>query len=382
MPEKTSPPGSEFRPVLNRALLAALLVFCCGLGQASASESVTREEVLSWVADWQKAMNTGDGAVLQSRFDLDLFVDQALEGSGASPKEKTRFKERLQSELEPNLYYFFRRFAGSKTKCLDVVISKDTARARLRSLDFVGDLKYSDLCIRKNSSGKLVVTDVYVVSQGTTASRLYTLIRIAQADPLLSQFLVDAENNDHEKVVSAYEKLSTESRSRKPILLAHARSLLILERPLDTAFVDRFQQLYPEDPGLHLLQLNRAWQARDYATFHQHLTLLSQRLPSSDPYLKAFQGLAYLKEGRPEEALKSARAASDLEPDLEEALWLRVSAGLALKNYRETAVALDRLAELSEASVSDVFWQPEYADFRESAEGKAWMESWSKPGAP
>lgn len=92
-----------------------------------------------------------------------------------------------------------------------------------------------------------------------------------------------------------------------------------------------------------------------------------------DPFLHVMRGDVHYRAGELDPAEQSARAAIEADPDLQDAWWQLTTISLDRRDFAATADLLTQIARRFEVEIQDLRDVPEYNEFVQSPEYRAWQ---------
>lgn len=270
------------------------------------------------------------------------------------------------------------------------------ARFRLASLD--GGINYFDLKMERDARGKVRGVDMYGHTTGewmsASTGRLFLPYVRDQRKSAFEKLLVgreewvngiqrikeivDLERAGHpDKALEEFARLPDVVRRSKECMVIRVRIAgQVDEKKLEEA-IREYMVAYPNDPGSQLVAMTGHLVA---GRNEQALSCVDalDKLVGGDPYLDIFRAYLHLRSGKLDKVRPLARAALEKDPDWEDAYWVLLDVALREKKFGEVARLLNAVQGRFGYDLSGVDEAPEYSEFVESPEYKAWVEEFKK----
>lgn len=371
-------------------------------------EASDSEEAMAFAEAFASAISGGDDQTAQAAWHLDALLGTILKGTeGTAPDEVEKiveeFRETAKSRPGGVLWSYFGnpcralRFYGDEE-------DEEDFRVLFRVV-IDGGINYLDLLPQRTSEGTIVWVDAYVFSAGEKMSRTFRRLFLPQlakaAEVPLADLIDDGDPPaDHlesllemsrsiqagrnQEAIDTFRKLPEEARQQKSVMLGclSAAAKLLSQNPGNAVAAERFEEFrkafgenWEDDPSFLLMNIDDCIAREDFDTATKIIGKL-QAFGGADPFLSFYRASVLMAQGKFRQALPHAEGARESEPEIEETWWAVNNLQLALKNFRGVAETLDALAEQFDYTF-DLASDPDYTEFLDSPEGKAWAEKHS-----
>ncbi|HBP23402.1 MAG TPA: hypothetical protein DEA08_37195 [Planctomycetes bacterium] len=359
------------------ALLMTLL--CCSLASAEPVDPAAAQQLGQQLA---RALNAGDPAPMERRFDVARVAAKALEGAGTADQRESMIKGVLR---------------GTPSARAWVARLKRDERARVRFLGFRPSpprlvfrtllsqgVTYRELFLEAEG-GQLRIVDQRGLSDGRTFKALLleafqrVLARGADALPLaeaIGKATEDLQQRRYAACLAKIMALPAAQRDRDPLALRirlRAAGNVSLEAYQEA--VAAFRRAYPDSTALPFHEKQLALAKGDAELGLASLRRLRELLGHEDPYLGVERArlLALAKEFA--QARAALSAALTLESGLDQhVLEARFDLELAAEDWPKLAQVANELTERYGVLWSDFSKDPDMTGFVKSAVYPKWLE--------
>jgi hypothetical protein len=184
-----------------------------------------------------------------------------------------------------------------------------------------------------------------------------------------------------EEAKTLYRSLSPEQQKDK-LTLVHW--MVVGQAGTEDEYLKAMETMirhHPQDPATLLASVDFWFIKKDFAKVRATVDKLNARV-GGDPYLEVLRANSLVAEEKFAEAQKVLQGAVSREPSLEAAWYLQVDLAVAQKAHAETARILDASAKALGIDWSGIRESEDFAAFRDSKEGKAWLARLPKEPAP
>jgi predicted Zn-dependent protease len=182
------------------------------------------------------------------------------------------------------------------------------------------------------------------------------------------------QKGEHQKVLEIYAALPPSLQQEKTALLQRLTAAQGVDDARYQAAMADFEKWHPKDPSLDLVAIDHSFMAKKWDKVHAAIERLDKRV-EGDPYLAVIRASTYMQEDKFAEARKVLDVSIAAEPKLAAAWWARVEVAMKTNDHADTAKQLDGVARALEIKLDGVATSPEYATFRASKPGKAWLKA-------
>ena len=218
-----------------------------------------------------------------------------------------------------------------------------------------------------------------VLSRNDDTDFLDTMTKIREISQLVN-------SGQSEEALKMWHSLTTDAKKTKlpKLLRIGAASTLDHTDGFDERYAEAledFEAAFPDDPALALHLIDYHIINGDFDEAHTTVAKLKQQV-NDDPYLDFYHSYIYFHEENYDAAEKAARKGTSIIPASTEPWEILLEIAFADKRHTLLAEALTVLELDFGEDYGGVLEAEEYADFRNSPEGRAWRKSRSDQPDP
>ncbi len=253
-------------------------------------------------------------------------------------------------------------------------------------------LRYHDYEVRVIDN-KLRLTDMYVFMLGDYLStqmsfafisllaqqkQLKTLSPELEAEIKTIEQLDNAiERDDYTEAMSFYEALPKKTRKHKRFM---SYKLMITAAAHDSLYqqtLDEYERLFPKDPSLYLLNIDKYMMQGDMKKLLWCINKLDATI-GGDPYLDLYRGIVYALTDQPDKGMGLIDTYIKSNTKDPNGYWIRLQVHL-LKGENEKAIEvlnqINRYTLLSRREITNKV-ETDFTDFAETLKFQDWKENW------
>lgn len=360
------------------AVLAAAVAFpAFGAGKA-----VTSAEAEAFAADYIRAITKKDLQLASRMVDWDGVLERVTAGGGASDEYRDEFLTGARRGTEA----FVQGVAmlvedGGTVTLAGVRRMGGETHVVLRLLHSGSGLNYHDMPLARDASGVLRARDVYVYTTGENLSdTLRRAFLMGTGKSGLDwafdfqQMMAKIRQGDGDGAIAVYGKLPETVRRDKAVLIAYvAATQLVDDEAVYTRAMNELRTAHPKDNGIELMSIDWHLLAGRPEEALKSIDRVDDAV-GGDAYLDVLRANILLEQGEIAKAAGFAVRASEREPYLEDAWWVRVSVTLARKDFVETARVLRHIRDELEVEIADLTTIPGYEEFVKSPAYRQFLE--------
>lgn len=308
-------------------------------------------------------LNRRSSKVFVNMLDFDTIVDEALQGVSFSDKDKKDFRSGME-QAKPRLgdKIVGQISESGYAKVLRVRKDGKIARALMR-LDY-GDMGYGYMDLHLQKQGKKVrIVDWYDYSLGqnytrslnqivamiaptpTLMGRIFDIATNRKSDlDNLQKFLLAVNKQGYAEAMKIHKKLSKEAANSRMVslILVQAASATGNDEYYREALT-RLAKHHSNDPSLAFILIDHYFYKQDFNKVVSIIDSLTKEFGVQDAAQLSMKADVLVEKGDYNGAVKAARIARKLEPDLEATYWSLLSANIGARNYRDAVKAGDVL---------------------------------------
>ena len=323
-------------------------------------------------------------------------VRRSISDTGLSPKMQQDIISGARSELqkcEPGAQICANVKTGGSYHFLRLLHDGNRPKALFRVISPDGGVNYLEFTIARFPDGDFGAEDIYFVATGEPISqtmRRFMIPGLSQlSGGLLSrlrgtdkQFVANAQliqsmsqairDNRYADAQRAYRRMPKELQEDKAMLVGYIQAAANISDQEHAAAVETLRRLYPNDPCIDLMSVDYHLIRREYKLCLDDIDRLSRAI-GGDAYLENLKVNVLIEMGLLKTAATAAETAIQMEPDLKEAYWSRVTVSLRARNHADTLVWLKKVAETFNLTLKDLRALPEYAEFVKTSQYRALM---------
>jgi len=366
--------------------------------RAATPAPITDEECNSFGEELAGYFNAGKHAEAVRLLDGYALVGRITQGLEMEESDLNDFRAGYIGNVSKTLASSYSTFPSAHYLRAQTVDGE--RRLLVRCVSDKGAVNFMAFVPARRASGGLKWIDVYTYMNGellSESSRRAILPLLAESKKNFLEKLSTSESNfvksfpkateaakliQEGKAAEAYAMLNAlpaDVRSHRFVLNLRLAAAQRVDEKEYLKVISDWEKAYPGDPSLDLISIDGDFMRKDYARGIKRLDSLSARL-GGDNYLLFLKGNLQMMAGDNEAARKTARAVIAAEPALTSAWDTLLSISLSEKKYSETVTLLAEVeAMYAGAKMKPVIDKLEaYAEFRKSAEYKAWADKQAK----
>ncbi len=352
----------------------------------------TAAEATVFGAEYEAAFHKGDAKAMLARLDFQRIGERALVGLPGDEAARRTFAIEFAKGAAPSYEFALRGF--SQFKFLRAIPTNGQQVAVFRILLPDGSMNYHRYLLRRATDGA-EVSDGHSLASGEwfsdTIRRMYVLSE-SKRDPGFAAGLTGANADlarnsvPFEKAVALMQREKTveflDAYKLLPLSLREDRFLLQLRiaaalevEPVELGLALKdWARLYPDDPGPELLAFGKLVNRGENFRAIAALGRLEAGI-GGDLHLQALRASLVAKDGEVTRARAMAEAVMRAEPNLPSAHDAMIAVAVARRDFGEIARCLDNAATaLGKDPLPIVTEERRFAAFRESPEGRAWLQ--------
>jgi hypothetical protein len=350
-------------------------------------------DCLAFVKRIEDCVAMGDPALLDASLQWESLLHRAVGGSQSEAARE--FKQSMAGKsLAKEL---FKKLPGRRSYTFLRLRSEGKEKRALFRLIKDGAVNYHELLLTTGRAGLVRIADVYVYASGEWLSETLrrSYISVAAAKRASRNDLIDLAGDEvrsipillamtkavaegrHRRVAALYDQLPEAIRRKKHYMLLRLPSAFLLDAELYRRAVAEYQEAYPDDPTLLLMEIDHASAAQKFDRVLECLDLLDKEL-GGDPFLDHLRCLAHIGAEDLHAGREAAKRALRREPTLEAPHWALVTISVRERDFAETIRLLSRLERELQVRIDDLRTRPEYEEFVATEEYRTWMLSRSR----
>lgn len=326
--------------------------------------------------------------------DMNLLIDRTLAGVGAPPDYKKGFAIGFREQAGmwgAGLLAQVKR--GGRVTYRKTVKLDGKPALRVRLLNDDGSFNFFDLLIEPNAAGELRVADVFDLLAGELKSkeiRRMALSSLADVRGDLTDKLKDEQvflhnlpalkamtsamrEQKYAEVLDAFAKLPRPLQDQRTYLRMAALAALKVDPLKYEQAMKRYLQLYPNDASSRMMGIDFYFHQKKWADVERSITLVEKHVGTDEAWFEVLRAKAAEQQGKRELAKKHLLKAIAREKTLSDPYLMLLGFSLMEKRYADTVKWLDAVQKDAGVELKDVTTVPQYKDFVESKEGKAWV---------
>jgi hypothetical protein len=258
-----------------------------------------------------------------------------------------------------------------------------------------GGVNYLELELERRPNGAIRAVEVEPYLSGETLSETARRLALRAAAEAKMGFIEKIQGKEQEfiqnagkfremtealqakqpqRVLEIYASLPVSLQKEKTALLQRLTAAQAVDDKSYQAAMADFEKFHPKDPSLDLVAIDHAFMVKQWDQVHGALDRLNKRV-DGDPYLAVIHASTYMQEAKFGTAKEVLDKSLKEEPTLAAAWWARVEVAMKTNDHADTAKQLDGVAKALNIKLDGVATSEEYAAFRASKPGKAWLKS-------
>lgn len=341
-------------------------------------------------------INGGAGREADAFIDWSAVLDRAFAGMSIPTDFQEGFRKgyaKTSNSLALALADTVKKGGGFKLLRLRKVDGKPLALYRVTPES--GGVNYIELTLERRGNGAVRAVEVEPYLSGeplsVTARRLAVraaaeakmgfIDKLAGKEgefikhaPKFKQMTEHLQAGRNAEVLAVYATLPPSLQQEKTALLQRLTAAQSVDDGKYQAAMADFQKWHPNDPSLDLVAIDHSFMAKKWDKVHAAIERLDKRV-EGDPYLAVIRASTYMQEAKFADAKKVLDASLAAEPSLAAAWWARVEVAMKTNDHADTAKQLDGVEKALGLKLDGVATAPEYAAFRASKQGQAWLKA-------
>lgn len=392
-PGSTTTVSPATRPVRHAPAATSAPASVPSSAPSAATSQPAPKEYLEFCQKLQQAMDDGDGKFMDKSMNLDGILAKALVGFDPKDPLHRRFKTHIESEFQLGEAIVQQSRRPSGYKLMRLWQDKDKVRARFRML-VMGrrGVNYHDMDLAKDSSGTVVIDDMFVYAAGESVSDLIRSgwlpvlamnkngeakdnVGGPSADYLrsidtLAKMSELARQQDYEGAKDVYYSLPESVRKMKTSLILWFSIAQRIDNDEYQKAMDTITRELPNDPSLDLLLIDSCFLRKEYDKSIQAVDRLDKKV-GGDPYLNVIRGHISVAREEWDQAEAMMQKAITQEKDLAPAYEGLVHVYLAQNDFAKAVQTLTTMNTLG-MEPPDL---SKFDEFVKSKEFKAWARN-------
>jgi hypothetical protein len=348
------------------------------------------------------SINGGAAQQADSFFDWTAVLDRAFAGQSIPADFMEGFRKgysKTSNSLANALVDTVKKGGGFRLMRLRKVNGKPAALYRV--LPEAGGVNYLELELERRANGSVRAVEVEPYLSGEPLSVTARRLAIRAAAEAKMGFIDKLQGKEAEfiqnagkfkemtenlqkgqpaKVLEIYASLPVSLQQEKTALLQRLTAAQSVDDKQYQAAMADFEKWHPKDPSLDLVAIDHSFMSKQWERVHSALDRLDKRV-DGDPYLAVIHASTYMQEEKFADAKKVLDKSLAAEPTLAAAWWARVEVAMKMNDHADTAKQLDAVAKALSLQLDGVASSAEYAAFRASKPGQAWLKAHNYPVA-
>lgn len=353
---------------------------------------VTEEEARAFCEEFAERFMEGDGPWLSDHIDIPGMAWRATDGQkdpfskgfreGASKRMDGVLKsvQNLVSQKESFQSYKFTRLRQVKGtwKGLFRLIANDEA------------MNFHELDLVRKANGEIGAGEFYNYMTGETLTDTFRKICEDAKDTLkknagneksleggydrIGEMSDALREKQYQAVIDLYKKVPPHLQKSKIVMTLQLQAAANLDEKLYQQVMEDYAKEFPNDPSKDFISIDAFFLAKKYDLAIQAIDHLLERT-GGDGHLSFLKSTLYLLDGKPEQAIRSAKDGMKQESDYGKLYEITLNASLQTKDNALTKEMLETLETKFGFEFADLKSVPEYSDFVTSPEYEAYIKS-------
>jgi len=379
---------------------ALILALCLtGASRAQTADAPIDKAYHDFARKIERAVSQGNGQLMDAAFDLDILMERMLGGRGISAKTISGIKQGVRQSLDLGRQLNRIVANGGSYKLLKLHRQGNELRALYR-LQAEDGLNYHDAVLVKKN-GRVRIADIYVFISGEYLSatmRRFALPVITRQEksPLMKLLTKESEFvKSFPRVMSMtnavragkpvealgiYDKLPASVQRDKSVMLLRFKAAT-LKGPgsleYRKAMVD-MEQLFPDDPCLHLLALDLHVLRKEYPKAFKAINAI-EKATGDTAYMNFLRGNAYYLQKKPDQAKAALERSVKQEPSLLQAHSSLIILALEAKDWSAVSLRLTGVEKDSGVQLDDLEKMEAFAEYVKTDEYRKWKAARPQP---
>lgn len=335
----------------------------------------------------ERSVNQRESEVIDEHFDFETLVERIIsEGKEAPEYYSQGFREGVDQGYSPGSLVVGSMGEDGAYKLINVREKDGKIHAIFRTVSSLG-LNYHDY-VFKSSVDSFTIENYYSYLDaedfGESIQRLYDLNLARETDdqenalyasiPKIEEMATLAEQAKFEQAFAIYDELPQEIQEQKMLLTMLLNMGYELGPSQLNRWINRFKELFPEDPLLDLKMLEFAIYDKDSTRVFESLENIRDFV-GPDPYLKIIKSSVLRDSSQFEAAEILLKEAIAEEEDNDEAYWLLIDVLVERKDHAGVVSLFEKMQKVFEVNAADYTRYDDYPNLFASKEYQQWIET-------
>jgi tetratricopeptide (TPR) repeat protein len=355
---------------------------------------ISDDEAKQFAAALEQALANDDEPAFHGLIDWKAMANEATTGFGLPAAAQASLANGLVTGVtQPGVFVNALKQGG-------------TARYQLTRLEEIDGRKYAWFRLindsgvnfhrfRLTKTGDMIHSDeLYVMLSGEPMSETWRRLMLPVATEQNKNWLqkLATQESDFVANIDKFQQLSQQCRSQDyagalatynsmPDSMKKDRLIMILRYQAAMgsgeseiiAAADDFRAAHPDAKAIDMMMIDAHVLRKEFAEAIACLDRVQQEV-GADSYLESLAASMYLEQQDEPQAIARLKKAIKLAPVASEAYWTLLPLALAQHDSATVAEVLTELHDLDELNIEGLKELPNYPEFAESPEGKAWLE--------
>jgi len=366
--------------------------------EASTWKKTTEEDAREFAQHFAAAVSQGDITTANGMIDWDTIIERVVSGIPADVGFREGFIEgSKKAALSPTgtIGQLSNQLGAEGTYRLLRIREKDNQRTALFRLTMPeGGFNYMECSLVTKPGGQTRIVDIYIFLSGETLTATLRRVYLPAAMGHLQEGLENLSQKERDFVEGfhLFEKIAPAVRrqdfdqvieicNQMPKSMQEEKSLLILmlrasadaNETLYLETLDKLEELYPGDPCLDLLLIDRHILNEQYDEAMASVDRLDKSV-GGDPHLNYVKGELYFLQGNNQAAKEMFLKAIEEDGAQPDPYWGMITVSIQMKDFEETTRSLIRLDKNFDMEWDDMTTIKEYDEYVKSPEYQMWLE--------
>lgn len=376
-------------------LLLSLVLSACG-GSASKEaikvyKPANEETAQAFAVEFHNNVMQGKATEVNEMIDIDHMLDVVIQDVEVNPGEEKDLRRDMRQRFDVGSMFVSNVTNGSLFTFTRLREKDGGTWAQYRTLLPDGGVNYIELLVeQEEGADRALATDLYFYMTGErfTQTMKNTLISLTadnggatggEKHPLVAYARDIEKYNEYIRTgkaadaVSLYESWPPDLQEYKTMMIPYISIMVELDSARYMAAMDRFSKLYPDDPALDLILMDKLFLEGDLEGLFKRMDRLEAALGGPDSYLEFVRAAAYYDAERREEGDAAIHRSIELEPGYVNAYLLLGVSQVEAGEFAEAIQTFDEmLSHSTSLSKADLTFT-DYPAFMASPEYQAWQ---------
>lgn len=377
-------------------LFISLMWTACGGGSPTQEaprvyKPVGKEAAQGFAENFHSNVMQGKSTEVNEMIDIDYMLDLVIRDVEVEPDQESDLRRDMRQRFDVGSMFVSNVTNGALFAFTRLREKDGGLWAQYRTLLPDGGVNYIELLVEQEEGmDRPLATDLYFYmtgerftetmkntlisltadNGGTTGGDKHPLVAYARDIEKYNEYIRTGKVAD---AVSLYESWPPDLQEYKTMMIPYISIVVELDSARYMAAMDRFSKIYPDDPALDLILMDKLFLEGDLEGLFKRMKRLEEALGGPDSYLEFVRAAAYYDAEMREEGDAAIHRSIELEPGYVNAYLLLGVSQVEAGEFGEAVKTFDEMLSHSTTLTKEDLTFVEYPAFMLSPEYQAWQ---------